>query len=245
MLFEIQMYFLQIVFYACFTDVVEFSCVEKSVSVNLYLQCEEEKFDLWNCSPRLCHFRSNFPPSPRHPHAFLFSLPLYSLSLFLSSYVSSLLQSGVMTTIITIASERSGIARLRTVTWWAVPAWAMARENSNVNPVSIDWHTHTELELYSLRRQACDTGWFLYIYSFSSFSRIFNCPFMSVVKWIENWSLIWNSQPPDESTCFDDGKMYQVGNQWQKEYLGAICTCTCYGGQQVCNTKTYSVLLYG
>lgn len=40
---------------------------------------------------------------------------------------------------------------------------------------------------------------------------------------------------PDESTCYDDGKMYKVGNQWQKEYLGAICTCTCYGGQQVCS----------
>ncbi|AWP12863.1 putative fibronectin-like [Scophthalmus maximus] len=37
---------------------------------------------------------------------------------------------------------------------------------------------------------------------------------------------------PHESTCYDDGKMYQLGNQWQKEYLGAICTCTCHGGQQ-------------
>ncbi|XP_067299569.1 fibronectin 1a isoform X2 [Pseudorasbora parva] len=37
---------------------------------------------------------------------------------------------------------------------------------------------------------------------------------------------------PHESTCYDEGKLYQVGNQWQKEYLGAICTCTCHGGQQ-------------
>lgn len=49
--------------------------------------------------------------------------------------------------------------------------------------------------------------------------------------------LIYNYRPPDESTCYDDGKMYQVGNQWQKEYLGAICTCTCYGGQQVGNSQ--------
>ncbi|XP_015808945.3 fibronectin 1b isoform X3 [Nothobranchius furzeri] len=37
---------------------------------------------------------------------------------------------------------------------------------------------------------------------------------------------------PHHSVCYDDGKTYQAGNQWQKEYLGAICTCTCYGGQQ-------------
>ncbi|XP_052393743.1 fibronectin-like isoform X2 [Carassius gibelio] len=37
---------------------------------------------------------------------------------------------------------------------------------------------------------------------------------------------------PHASVCYDDRKMYQVGKQWQKEYLGAICTCTCYGGQQ-------------
>ncbi|CAK6970771.1 fibronectin 1b isoform X2 [Scomber scombrus] len=37
---------------------------------------------------------------------------------------------------------------------------------------------------------------------------------------------------PHDSVCYDDGKAYQVGNQWQKEYLGAICTCTCFGGQQ-------------
>ncbi|XP_066482798.1 fibronectin isoform X2 [Tiliqua scincoides] len=37
---------------------------------------------------------------------------------------------------------------------------------------------------------------------------------------------------PHEATCYDDGKMYHVGEQWQKEYFGAICSCTCYGGKQ-------------
>ncbi|KAK5874170.1 hypothetical protein PBY51_019143 [Eleginops maclovinus] len=37
---------------------------------------------------------------------------------------------------------------------------------------------------------------------------------------------------PHESVCYDDGKTYHLGNQWQKEYHGAICTCTCFGGQQ-------------
>ncbi|XP_047218416.1 fibronectin 1b isoform X2 [Girardinichthys multiradiatus] len=37
---------------------------------------------------------------------------------------------------------------------------------------------------------------------------------------------------PHASVCYDAGKTYQVGSEWQKEYLGKICTCTCYGGQQ-------------
>uniref|UniRef100_A0A3Q2SWL7 Fibronectin n=1 Tax=Fundulus heteroclitus TaxID=8078 RepID=A0A3Q2SWL7_FUNHE len=37
---------------------------------------------------------------------------------------------------------------------------------------------------------------------------------------------------PHASVCTDEGKTYQAGSQWQKEYLGSICTCTCYGGQQ-------------
>lgn len=51
-----------------------------------------------------------------------------------------------------------------------------------------------------------------------------------------NLSLIGNA---DDSVCYDDGKAYQVGNQWQKEYLGAICTCTCFGGQQVRSDSCY------
>lgn len=101
-------------------------------------------------------FWSNLPLSPCHPHAFLFSFPCSSLPFifFISfSYYSSLHQSGVMTTIITTALARSGIARLRMVTWWAALAWAMARENSNVNPVSTD--TQTQPGLYTWRYQAC------------------------------------------------------------------------------------------
>lgn len=47
----------------------------------------------------------------------------------------------------------------------------------------------------------------------------------------------------DESTCYDDGKTYRVGNQWQKEYLGSICTCTCFGGQQVRHVSLPRVLV--
>ncbi len=64
--------------------------------------------------------------------------PLSLLLLFssLSIYFSFVRQSGVTTTVTTTALARSGIAMPRTVTWWVALAWAMARENSNVNPVS-------------------------------------------------------------------------------------------------------------
>lgn len=99
------------------------------------MQCEDEDFELMNfCLAALyisevlsccvSTLRSillfatlNHPPSsPFHPHAFLLSPPLllapFNLSL---SYFSTLRQSGVMTTVITTASARSGIAMLRTV----------------------------------------------------------------------------------------------------------------------------------
>ncbi|XP_055494286.1 fibronectin-like isoform X3 [Leucoraja erinacea] len=37
---------------------------------------------------------------------------------------------------------------------------------------------------------------------------------------------------PIEGTCYDEGTMYNIGEQWQKEYLGDICSCTCLGGLQ-------------
>ncbi|XP_032879388.1 fibronectin [Amblyraja radiata] len=35
-----------------------------------------------------------------------------------------------------------------------------------------------------------------------------------------------------EGSCYDEGSMYNIGEQWQKEYLGNICSCTCVGGFQ-------------
>ncbi|XP_037546144.1 fibronectin 1b isoform X1 [Nematolebias whitei] len=37
---------------------------------------------------------------------------------------------------------------------------------------------------------------------------------------------------PHESVCYDEGQTHKAGSQWQKEYMGAICSCTCFGGQQ-------------
>ncbi|XP_078259804.1 fibronectin-like isoform X2 [Rhinoraja longicauda] len=37
---------------------------------------------------------------------------------------------------------------------------------------------------------------------------------------------------PLEGTCYDEGNMYNIGEQWQKEYLDSICSCTCLGGFQ-------------
>lgn len=44
-------------------------------------------------------------------------------------------QSGAMTMATTIALDRGGTAAQKTVTWWAVLAWEMAKESSSVNPV--------------------------------------------------------------------------------------------------------------
>lgn len=113
-----------------------------------------------------------------------------------------------MTTATTTVSGRSGTDRPKTATWWAAPASATARGSSNASHVS---------PALPLPLTVCS-------YAQHPFDQHLNK---------NRWGTSWLCVLTDASTCYDDGKMYQVGNQWQKEYLGAICTCTCYGGQQV------------
>lgn len=123
--------------------------------------------------------------------------------LFTPNVVIFCKQNGAMTTESTIKSESSGTVRQRTATWWAALVWETARESSSVN--------HVRPPLIT-RKMLCDC-----LAMFRS----------------HMWLLMCNPIQTDKSVCYDDGKTYQVGNQWQKEYLGAICTCTCFGGQQV------------
>lgn len=133
-MFEIQIYFaqwrwmpvvctlLETVFFCCFLHRLMNFSLSSILSLSLTFSLNLHPAIPSSCIPL---FLSPFIPS---------------FSLFL--YVPSFLQNGVMTTVTTTASVRSGIARQRTVTWWAAPVWEMARENLNVNPVSNVQYTH-------------------------------------------------------------------------------------------------------
>lgn len=42
--------------------------------------------------------------------------------------------------------------------------------------------------------------------------------------------------PPE--TCFDNGRYYQINQQWERTYLGNTLVCTCYGGSRGFNCES-------
>nr|Q28275.3 RecName: Full=Fibronectin; Short=FN [Canis lupus familiaris] len=45
-------------------------------------------------------------------------------------------------------------------------------------------------------------------------------------------------QPPGPPGCYDNGKHYQINQQWERTYLGNALVCTCYGGSRGFNCES-------
>uniref|UniRef100_A0A8B9TT48 Fibronectin n=1 Tax=Anas platyrhynchos TaxID=8839 RepID=A0A8B9TT48_ANAPL len=43
---------------------------------------------------------------------------------------------------------------------------------------------------------------------------------------------------PQAQTCFDNGRYYQINQQWERIYLGNTLVCTCYGGSRGFNCES-------
>ncbi|XP_071897377.1 fibronectin isoform X13 [Anas platyrhynchos] len=44
--------------------------------------------------------------------------------------------------------------------------------------------------------------------------------------------------PQGKQTCFDNGRYYQINQQWERIYLGNTLVCTCYGGSRGFNCES-------
>uniref|UniRef100_A0A8C5IK75 Fibronectin n=1 Tax=Junco hyemalis TaxID=40217 RepID=A0A8C5IK75_JUNHY len=46
------------------------------------------------------------------------------------------------------------------------------------------------------------------------------------------------SLPQNTATCYDNGRYYQINQQWERTYLGNTLVCTCYGGSRGFNCES-------
>nr|XP_009684091.1 PREDICTED: fibronectin-like [Struthio camelus australis] len=49
----------------------------------------------------------------------------------------------------------------------------------------------------------------------------------------------WKESPVKSiETCYDNGRYYQINQQWERIYLGNTLVCTCYGGSRGFNCES-------
>ncbi|KAM3667888.1 fibronectin isoform 6-T6 [Ammospiza maritima maritima] len=51
-------------------------------------------------------------------------------------------------------------------------------------------------------------------------------------------SLPQNTAAQGKQTCYDNGRYYQINQQWERTYLGNTLVCTCYGGSRGFNCES-------
>ncbi|XP_059823334.1 fibronectin-like isoform X2 [Hypanus sabinus] len=49
---------------------------------------------------------------------------------------------------------------------------------------------------------------------------------------------VYNTHPQNQNSCYDNGKVYQINQQWERTYLGRVMICTCYGAGRGWNCES-------
>lgn len=62
---------------------------------------------------------------------------------------------------------------------------------------------------------------------------------------VQEISVIWKKEECNNfflrfftAGCYDNGKHYQINQQWERTYLGSALVCTCYGGSRGFNCES-------
>ncbi|XP_062907649.1 fibronectin-like isoform X1 [Mobula hypostoma] len=48
----------------------------------------------------------------------------------------------------------------------------------------------------------------------------------------------YNAPTQNQNSCYDNGKVYQINQQWERTYLGRVMICTCYGAGRGWNCES-------